>query len=147
MYNNCYGNCARFRLLPWNPINILLSDLSGRGILVVYSSSLLDKENQQMQWFTHAKDNKFRRRVASRSQRIWRKKATSIQACVALGRVHTCSGSRSGPVPLVRVAFTPAKIDRTCSCWRPVTRSHLFWTRSGTRSVSNPGCWVRCQNS
>ena len=53
-----------------------------------------------------------------------------------LGRVHTCSGSRSGPVPLVRVAFTPAKIDRTRSGCGPVTRSHLFLTRSGTRAVS-----------
>ena len=47
-----------------------------------------------------------------------------------LGRVHTCSGSRSGsrsgPVPLVRVAFTPAKIDRTRSGCGPVTRSHMF---------------------
>ena len=43
-----------------------------------------------------------------------------------LGRVHTCSGSRSGPVPLVPVAFTPAKIDRTRSGCGPVTRSHLF---------------------
>ena len=34
--------------------------------------------------------------------------------------------SRSGPVPLVRVAFTPAKIDRTRSGCGPVTCSHLF---------------------
>ena len=48
--------------------------------------------------------------------------------------------SRSGPVPLVHVAFTPAKIDRTrCGCG-PVMRSHLFRTRSGTRTVSIPGC-------
>ena len=44
--------------------------------------------------------------------------------------------SRSGPLPLVRVAFTPAKIDRTRSGCGPVTRSHLFRTRSGTRAVS-----------
>ena len=43
--------------------------------------------------------------------------------------------SRSGPVPLVRVAFTPAKIDRNRSGCGPVTRSHLFRTRSGTRSL------------
>ena len=46
--------------------------------------------------------------------------------------------SRSGPVPLVRVAFTPAKIDRTRSGCGPVTRSHLFRSRSGTRTI--PGC-------
>ena len=50
--------------------------------------------------------------------------------------------SRSGPVPLVRVAFTPAKNDRTRSGCGPVTRSHLFRTRSGMRTVSIPGCWV-----
>ena len=51
--------------------------------------------------------------------------------------------SRSGPVPLVRVAFTRAKIDRTRSGFGPVTRSHLFRSRSGTRTVSIiyiPGC-------
>ena len=51
--------------------------------------------------------------------------------------------SRSGPGPLVRVAFTPAKIDRTRSGFGPVTRSHLFRSRSGTRTVSIiyiPGC-------
>ena len=50
-----------------------------------------------------------------------------------LGRVHTCSGSRSGPVPLVRVAFKPAKIDRTRSGCGPVTCSHLFRNATGTR--------------
>ena len=55
-----------------------------------------------------------------------------------LGRVHTCSGSRSGPVPLVRVAFTPAKIDRTRSGCGPVTRSHLFRNATGTRTVIHP---------
>ncbi len=58
-----------------------------------------------------------------------------------LGRVHTCSGSRSGsrsgPVPLVRVAFTPAKIDRTRSGCGPVTRSHLFRNATGTRTVTH----------
>ena len=39
-------------------------------------------------------------------------------------------------VPLVHVAFTPAKIDRTRSGCGPVTRSHLFRTRSETRTVS-----------
>ena len=72
---------------------------------------------------------------------------------VNLGRVHTCSGSRSGPgpvpvpfpfrsrsgpVPLVRVAFTPAKIDRTRSGCGPVTRSHLFRNATGTRTVTPP---------
>ena len=55
-----------------------------------------------------------------------------------LGRVHTCSGSRSGPVPLVRVAFTPAKIDQTRSGCGPVTRSHLFRNATGTRTLSTP---------
>ena len=88
-----------------------------------------------------------------------------------LGRVHTCSGSRSGPVPvpfrsrsgpvpvpfrsrsgpvpvpfrsrsgpvpLVRVAFTPTKIDRIRSGCGPVTRSHLFRNATGTRTVIPP---------
>ena len=45
--------------------------------------------------------------------------------------------SRSGPVPLVRVAFTPAKIDRTRSGCGPVTRSHLFRNATGTRTVTH----------
>ena len=66
-----------------------------------------------------------------------------------LGRVHTCSGSRSGPVPAFRsrsgpvplarvAAFTPAKIDRTRSGCGPVTRSHLFRNATGTRTVTPP---------
>ena len=51
-------------------------------------------------------------------------KAEALPCVHSLGRVHTCSGS--GPVPLVRVAFTPAKIDRTRSGCVSVTRSHLF---------------------
>ena len=46
--------------------------------------------------------------------------------------------SRSGPVPLVRVAFTPAKIDRTRSGCGPVTRSHLFRSATGTRYNLQP---------
>ena len=46
--------------------------------------------------------------------------------------------SRSGPVPLVRVAFTPTKIDRTRSGCGPVTRSHLFRNATGTRTVIPP---------
>ena len=46
--------------------------------------------------------------------------------------------SRSGPVPLVRVAFTPAKIDRTRSGCGPVTRSHLFRNATGTRYNLQP---------
>ena len=44
--------------------------------------------------------------------------------------------SRSGPVPLVRVAFTPAKIDRARSGCGPVTRSHLFRNATGTHTIS-----------
>ena len=46
--------------------------------------------------------------------------------------------SRSGPVPLVRVAFTPAKIDRDRSGCGPVTRSHLFRNATGTHTISTP---------
>ena len=45
--------------------------------------------------------------------------------------------SRSGPVPLVRVAFTPAKIDRTRSGCGPLTRSHLFRNATGTSTVTH----------
>ena len=45
--------------------------------------------------------------------------------------------SRSGPVPLVRVAFTPAKIDRNRSGCGLVTRSHLFRNATGTRTVTH----------
>ena len=62
-----------------------------------------------------------------------------------LGPLRPCSHlfrfafrSRSGPVPLVRVAFTPAKIDRTCSGCGPATRSHLFRNATGTRTVTPP---------
>ncbi len=44
--------------------------------------------------------------------------------------------SRFGPVPLVRVAFTPAKIDRTRSGCGPVKCSHLFRNATGTRTVT-----------
>ena len=44
--------------------------------------------------------------------------------------------SRSDPVPLVRVAFTPAKIDRTRSGCGLVTRSHFFRNATGTRTVT-----------
>ena len=58
----------------WNPINIFRSGLAARCILVVYSlsrhASLLDKENQRLQWSTNAKDKKIRRGEASHSQRI-----------------------------------------------------------------------------
>ena len=53
-----------------------------------------------------------------------------------LGRVHTCSGSPSGPVPLVRVAFTPVKFDRTRSGCGSVTCSHLFRNATGMRTVT-----------
>ena len=46
--------------------------------------------------------------------------------------------SRSGPVPLVRVAFTPAKIDRARSGCGHVTRSHLFRNATGTHTISTP---------
>ena len=59
----------------------------------------------------------------------------TLSVLLVLGRVHTCSGSRSGPVPLVRVAFTPATIDQTRSGCGPVTRSHLFRNATGTRTV------------
>ena len=42
--------------------------------------------------------------------------------------------SRSSPVPLVRVAFTPGKIDWNGSGFRPVARSHLFRNATGTSS-------------
>ena len=45
--------------------------------------------------------------------------------------------SRSSPVPLVRVAFTPGKIDWNGSGFGPVTRSHLFRNATGTSSPVN----------
>ena len=45
--------------------------------------------------------------------------------------------SRSSPVPLVRVAFTPGKIDWNGSGFGPVTRSHLFRNATGTGSPVN----------
>ena len=51
-------------------------------------------------------------------------------------RVPVSFRSRSGPVPLVRVAFTPAKMYRTRSGCGPVTRSHLFRNATGTRTVT-----------
>ena len=45
--------------------------------------------------------------------------------------------SRSSPVPLVRVAFTPGKIDWNGSGFGPVARSHLFRNATGTSSPVN----------
>ena len=56
---------------------------------------------------------------------------TPVRPCSHLFRF--AFRSRSGPVPLVRVAFTTAKIDRTRSGCGPVTRSHLFRNATGTR--------------
>ena len=59
-----------------------------------------------------------------------------------LGLLRPCSHlfrfafrSRSSPVPLVRVAFTPGKIDWNGS--GPVARSHLFRNATGTSSPVN----------
>ena len=60
------------------------------------------------------------------------------------GRIRPCSHlfrfafrSRSSPVPLVRVAFTPGKIDWNGSGFGPVARSHLFRNATGTSSPVN----------
>ena len=60
---------------------------------------------------------------------------TSLRPCSHLFRF--AFRSRSGPVPLVRVAFTPAKIDRNRSGCGLVTRSHLFRNATGTRTVTH----------
>ena len=63
---------------------------------------------------------------------------------VNLGELRPCSHlfrfafrSRSSPVPLVRVAFTPGKFDWNSSGFWPVTRSHLFRNATGTSSPVN----------
>ena len=63
------------------------------------------------------------------------KRTRGVRPCSHLFRF--AFRSRSGPVPLVRVAFTPAKIDRTRSGCGPVTRSHLFRNATGTRTVTH----------
>ena len=112
---------------------------AGRCILVVYPLSrhalLLNKENRRLQWSTHAKDNKIGCGEASHSQRIiflWRKKVTTIQGCMAIGRVHTTlfrtGRDRSRPVARVHTGATGTLV--------PVSRDHLATWNERARSIA-----------
>ena len=69
------------------------------------------------------------------SVQTYRKDCCYIRPCSHLFRLPF--RSRSSPVPLVRVAFTPGKIDWNGSGFGPVTRSHLFRNATGTSSPIN----------